>query len=72
MSVKKEKSYISKAPIRRLMKAEGADLVAEDAMGLLISKLIEQATKITKKAVQLVKDEKRKRLTPEDIMWASK
>lgn len=72
MSAKKEKSYISKAPIRRLMKAEGADLVAEDAMALLISKLIEQANKVTKKAVQLVKDEKRKRLTAEDIMWASK
>jgi histone H3/H4 len=65
-------SFISKAPIRRLMKAEGANLVAEDAMGLMIEKLLDMANKVTKKAVGLVKDEKRKRVTAEDIMWASK
>jgi histone H3/H4 len=65
-------SFISKAPIRRLMKAEGADLVAEDAMGLMIEKLLDMANKVTKKAVSQVKEEKRKRVTAEDVMWASK
>lgn len=60
-------AYIAKAPIRRLMKAEGANLVAEDAVELLISKLTDAAQDITKKAVKLVKDEKRKRVTAADI-----
>ncbi len=33
------KKYIAKAPIRRLMKDEGAKLVAEAAVDLLINKL---------------------------------
>ena len=33
---KKGDSYIAKAPIRRLMKKEGADLVAADALDKLI------------------------------------
>lgn len=65
---KKEKGPIARAPIRRLMKAEGAGLVAEDAVEKLIAKLTEAAIEITKKAVKLVKDEKRKRLTSADIM----
>jgi histone H3/H4 len=63
-------AYIAKAPIRRLMKAEGANLVAEDAVELLIVKLTDAATEATKKAVKLVKDEKRKRVTAADIMAA--
>jgi DNA-binding protein len=60
-------SYIAKAPIRRLMKSEGAGLVAEDAVTLLIEKLTEAAIDVTKKAVKMVKDEKRKRVTAADI-----
>ena len=68
---KKERSaYIAKAPIRRLMKAEGAGLVAEDAVELLIATLTKAAEETTKKAVKIVKDEKRKRLTAVDIMTA--
>jgi histone H3/H4 len=63
-------AYIAKAPIRRLMKAEGANLVAEDAVELMIVKLTECAQEVTKKAVKLVKDEKRKRVTASDIMAA--
>jgi histone H3/H4 len=66
------KSFISKAPVRRLMKVEGADLVSEDALVLMISKLEEIATATTKKAMSLVKDEKRKRLTGPDISMAAK
>jgi len=67
--VKAERNaYIAKAPIRRLMKTEGAGLVAEDAVVLLIKKLEEAAIELTKKAVKAVKDDKRKRLTSADIM----
>ena len=61
-------TYIAKAPIRRLMKYEGAGLVAEDAVSLLIDTLTKAAEETTKKAVKLVKDEKRKRVTAADIM----
>ena len=63
----KGRSFISKAPIRRLMKNEGAGLVAEDAVILLITQLTEAAKKVTKEAVKLVKNDKRKRVTAADI-----
>jgi len=63
-------SFIAKAPIRRLMKNEGAGLVAEEAVVLMIEKLTKAAEECTKKAVKLVKDEKRKRVTAADIMAA--
>jgi len=63
-------SFISKAPIRRLMKGEGASLVSEEALELLIKKIEEHGIFVTKKAISLVKDEKRKRLTAEDVNWA--
>lgn len=65
-------SFISKAPVRRLMKGEGAGLVSDDAIKLLIGQLETHAIKTTKKALTLVKDEKRKRLTAEDITWATR
>ncbi len=64
--------FISKAPVRRLMKDEGASLVSDDALKLIIKTLEDHAVKTTKKAIQLVKDEKRKRLTAEDINWATR
>jgi|SaaInl8_150m_RNA_FD_contig_21_1541894_length_332_multi_7_in_0_out_0_1 histone H3/H4 len=63
-------SYIAKAPIRRLMKNEGASLVAEDAVVLLIEELTKVGQAVTKKAVKLVKDDKRKRVTAADITAA--
>ncbi|MHA1512290.1 MAG: hypothetical protein ACTSRX_11305 [Promethearchaeota archaeon] len=54
---KARSAYIAKAPIRRLMKNEGAGLVAEDAVILLIEEL----------TVKLVKGDKRKRVTAADI-----
>lgn len=68
----KKKAFFSKAPIRRLMKAEGADLVADDALNLLISKLEGVALETTKKAVELMKDDKRKRITAQDVAAAAK
>ncbi len=65
-------SYISKAPIRRLMKQQGARLVAEEAVICLIDKLTEIGKDVTKKAIKIVEGEKRKRITPEDIREAQK
>lgn len=44
---KKEGTYIAKAPIRRLMKKEGADLVASKALEKLIEFLEKQASDAT-------------------------
>ncbi|MHA1776859.1 MAG: histone-like protein [Promethearchaeota archaeon] len=63
-------SYIAKAPIRRLMKDEGATLVAEDALELLIDVLTKAAEEKTKAAIKLVKADKRKRVTAADISAA--
>ena len=63
----KDRSFISKAPIRRLMKNEGAGLVAEDAVILLIDELTKAAKAVTKEAVKMVKIDKRKRVTAADI-----
>ena len=67
-----KKTYISKAPIRRLMKHEGAGLVAEDAVILLIATLTKKGEELTKKAVKFVKEDKRKRVTAADIVAANK
>lgn len=73
-AAKKSKStrstYIAKAPIRRLMKDEGASLVAEDALELLIDVLTKAAQNKTKEAIKLVKADKRKRVTAADISAA--
>ena len=66
------KKYIAKAPIRRLMKDEGAKLVAESAVDLLINKLEKTAMDVTKAAIKLVKADKRKRLTAPDIQMAAR
>ncbi|MHA1519327.1 MAG: histone-like protein [Promethearchaeota archaeon] len=63
-------SYIAKAPIRRLMKDEGASLVAEDALEFLIDLLTKAAQTKTKEAIKLVKADKRKRVTAADISAA--
>ena len=65
---KKERShFIAKAPVRRLMKQEGASLVSQDALMLMIDTLESHAEAITKKAIKLVNDDGRKRVTPQDI-----
>ena len=66
------KAFIAKAPIRRLMKAEGAGLVAEEAVKILIEKLVAMGADVTKEAVKLVKTDKRKRVTAADIAAAAR
>ena len=66
------KGFVAKAPIRRLMKNEGASLVAEGALDLLIAKLEEIAKATTKKALEFASADKRKRVTGVDISQAAK
>lgn len=69
---KKGDSYIAKAPIRRLMKKEGADLVAADALDKLIGFLENTAAEATKEAIKITKVDKRKRVTAADIRKATR
>ena len=63
--------HISKAPIRRLMKAQGAYLVAEDAVVGLVDYLEKYAQEVTKKAIKVAKEDKRKKLTAADVEAAA-
>jgi len=69
---KKSESYIAKAPIRRLMKKEGADLVAADALDKLIGYLEKKAADATKEAIKITKADKRKRVTAADVRKATR
>jgi len=69
---KKSEGYIAKAPIRRLMKKEGADLVAAEALDKLIGFLENSAAKATKEAITVCKADKRKRVTAADIRAATR
>ncbi len=71
-ATKKSAVYIAKAPVRRLMKAEGAKLVAAEALNKLIGYLENSAADITKEAIKLTKADKRKRITPLDIRNATR
>ncbi|MFX0143435.1 MAG: histone [Candidatus Hodarchaeota archaeon] len=69
---KKAEGYIAKAPIRRLMKKEGADLVAAEALDKLINFLEGSAAEATKNAIKICKADKRKRVTAADIRNATR
>jgi len=69
---KKSEGYIAKAPIRRLMKKEGADLVAAEALDKLINFLENSAADATKNAIKVCKADKRKRVTAADIRAATR
>ena len=71
-AAKKGEGYIAKAPIRRLMKKEGADLVAAEALDKLIDFLEGAAANATKEAIKICKADKRKRVTAADIRNASR
>ncbi|MHA1489773.1 MAG: histone-like protein [Promethearchaeota archaeon] len=59
------REYISWSPIRRLMKHNGAVIVARDAVDELVDW-------ITKVALTLTKHSKRKKITRDDILLAIK
>jgi len=71
-AAKKGEGYIAKAPIRRLMKKEGAELVAAEALDKLIEFLEKSAADATKGAIKVCKEDKRKRVTASDIRNATR
>ena len=64
--------YISWSPIRRLMKHNGAEIVARDAVDELVDWLEKSAQGLTKSALRLTKHSSRKKITRDDIMMAIK
>lgn len=64
--------YISWSPIRRLMKHNGAVIVARNAVNELVDWMSKSAEKITKSALTLTKHAKRKKITRNDILMAIK
>lgn len=64
-------NYIAKAPIRRLMKRQGADLVAADALDRLIEYLENVAGETTEAAMKITQEDKRKRITEDDVRKAA-
>ncbi len=64
--------YISWSPIRRLMKHNGAIIVARDAVDELVDWMSASAVTITKSALTLTKHGKRKKITRDDILLAIK
>jgi histone H3/H4 len=64
--------YISWSPIRRLMKHNGAVIVARDAVDELVDWMGQSAEKLTKTALTLTKHSKRKKITRDDILLAIK
>ena len=71
-AAKKTETYIAKAPIRRLMKKEGADLVAAAALDKLIEFLEAKAAEATKDAHKICKGDKRKRISAADVRNATR
>ena len=63
---------IAKAPVRRMMKEVGAYLVADDAVDLLLEFLISKGGEITKTAIKIAEDDKRKKITGDDVFQAVK
>ncbi|MHA1794006.1 MAG: histone [Promethearchaeota archaeon] len=55
------------SPIRELMKSVGAQIVARDAVDLMIKILEEEIKDITTNALKLTRHSKRTKLTKDDI-----
>ena len=66
------RDYISWSPIRRLMKHNGATIVARNAVDELVNWMGSSAEKLTKTALTLTKHAKRKKITRNDILLAIK
>ncbi len=62
-----KKKALAWSPVRDLMKSVGAQIVARDAVDLLISFLEDSAKDVTSAALKLTRHSKRTKLTREDI-----
>jgi histone H3/H4 len=68
----KKKRSFAWSPLRKLMKRSGANIVARNAVDLLIMDLEEVATELTKKALAFAIHAKRKKITKGDMNLAIK
>lgn len=64
------KKVFAWSPIRKLMKDNGAEMVARDAVDALVSYLESTARKITSKALEMTRHAGRKKLTDGDMALA--
>jgi histone H3/H4 len=64
------KKVFAWSPIRKLMKDNGAEMVARDAVDSLISYLEGVAKNVTNKALEMTRHAGRKKLTVEDMALA--
>jgi len=64
------KKVFAWSPIRKLMKDNGAEMVARDAVDALISFLESVAKKVTNKALEMTRHAGRKKLTVGDMALA--
>ncbi len=65
-------SYISKSPVRRIMRKEGAERISSKALVRLIHFLEISGATATRDAIKLAKADKRKRITSADIRNATR
>ncbi|MFO7795508.1 MAG: histone [Promethearchaeati archaeon] len=68
----KKKHTFAWSPIRRLMKQQGASIVARDAVDLLIDHLEKTARNLTEQAKQFTMHANRKKITKNDLLLAIK
>ncbi|MBD3197000.1 MAG: histone [Candidatus Lokiarchaeota archaeon] len=66
------KKVFAWSPIRKLMKDNGAEMVARDAVDALIEYLEKLAKDMTRKALEMTRHASRKKLTVEDMELAMK
>lgn len=68
----KKKYSFAWSPIRRLMKQQGASIVARDAVDLLIDHLEKTAIGLTEQARAFTQHANRKKITKNDLLLAIK
>ena len=66
------KKVFAWSPIRKLMKDNGAEMVARDAVDALIDYLEKEARNVTSKALEMTRHAGRKKLTLNDMSLAMK
>lgn len=68
----RKKGTFAFAPVRNLMKAEGATVVSRAAVEALLSFLEEKVKSVTSTALKLCEHAKRKKVTKADVLLALK
>ena len=68
----KKTSAFAWSPVRKLMKKQGATIVAREAVDLLIENLESVSESLTKKALAFAEHAKRKKITKDDMLLAIK